>query len=251
MQLYFDHICGQQKDTDFLHMLVSATFEPHEYQWALDNGWSPSNIWYNQDTNFKEQNATIWYQSRQSRINLEKYQETASERRTRKKVKGIKHQVVNFDFAKMYKIYAEYMDKKGFGDVLDSKGFDESYNDSNLIFIMYGDVAISILEIVADSLIAHQFIWNYHDPKIGLGSYATYVEIEFAKLMGLKYVFLGPSYERAAEYKAKYSGFEFWTGREWSEDVEVYKKLLAKDEEFSHITDVTNFYDIYFGLLSV
>ena len=251
MQLYYDHICGKQKDLDFLHILVSATFEESESQWALDNGWSPSNIWYSQDTNFKKLNDTIWYQSRQSRINLQKYEETASERRTRKKAQNTPYKLVDFNFKKMYPIYAEYTDFREFTDILDSKGFEETYDDDKLIFIMYEDVAISILEIVGDSLLAHQFIWNYHNPKLGLGSYSTYVEIELAKSMGLKYLYLGPSYEKSAEYKAKYSGFEFWTGRKWSQDVEAYKKLLAKDEELHDITGIANYYDNYFGLLSV
>lgn len=251
MQLFFDHICGKQNDMDFLHMLVSATFEPHEHQWALDNGWTPSNIWYSQNTNFKEQNETIWYQSRQSRINLEKYQETASERRTRKKAKNPCYKVVPFDFDIMYPIYVEYMNYRDFGDMLTSKEFCDYYDDDKLIFIMYEDVAISILEVVGESLLAHQFIWNYHNPKLGFGSYATYVERKFAEEMKLKYLYLGPSYETAGTYKSKYSGFEFWTGRKWSDDIETYKKLLAKDEELIDITGLTSYYNTYFGLLSV
>ena len=85
MKLFFDHVCGKQANTDFIHCLVSATFTKEEYDWALDNGWSPSNIWYSDKTNFKKQNKIIWYQSRQSRINLSKYKKTKSERRLRNK----------------------------------------------------------------------------------------------------------------------------------------------------------------------
>ena len=74
MRLFFDHICGKQADTDFIHTLISATIEEGEEQEALNNGWCPSNIWYKQDTNFAKDNEIIWYQSRQSRINLDKYE---------------------------------------------------------------------------------------------------------------------------------------------------------------------------------
>ena len=37
MKLFFDHICGKQADTDFIHTLVSATFDKHEEQEALNN----------------------------------------------------------------------------------------------------------------------------------------------------------------------------------------------------------------------
>jgi arginyl-tRNA--protein-N-Asp/Glu arginylyltransferase len=251
VNIYFDHICGQQQDSDFLHMLVSATFEESEHQYALDNGWSPSNIWYSQNTNFKKLNSTIWYQSRQSRINLEKYQETARERKVRKKAKNTAYKIVKFDFSKMYSIYAKYMYAKNFGDMLDSKAFAESYDQDNLIFIMYGEVAVSILEIVGDSLIAHQFIWDYAESGLGLGTYATYIEIELAKTLGLKYLYLGPSYENSALYKANYSGFEFWTGRRWSDESEVYKQLLAKDEELDTIKKINNYYKNYLESLSV
>ena len=86
MKLFFDHICGKQADTDFIHTLVSATVDRNEEQEALDNGWCPSNIWYNQDTNFMKQNKIIWYQSRQTRLNLNKYVETKNEKRAWKKI---------------------------------------------------------------------------------------------------------------------------------------------------------------------
>ena len=93
MKLFFDHICGKQADTDFIHTLVSATFDKHEEQEALNNGWSPSSIWYNQQTNFVKQNKAIWYQSRQTRLNLSKHIETKTERRCWSK--AIKKKYIN------------------------------------------------------------------------------------------------------------------------------------------------------------
>jgi hypothetical protein len=37
-------------------------------------------------------------------------------------------------------------------------------------------------------------------------------------------------YEKCCAYKSQYQGFEFWTGTEWSNDTELYKKLVERDE---------------------
>ena len=117
MNLFFDHICGQQADTDFIHCLVSATFDKEEYDWAFENGWCPSNIWYNQETNFKKENKIIWYQSRQSRINLNSYQISKSEKKLRRRCGDVKIQITQQpDFESLYRIYEKYVDQKNFQD---------------------------------------------------------------------------------------------------------------------------------------
>ena len=64
MQIYFDNIFGHQTHGDLLFSVVSAEFNKNEYNYAFENGWSPIGIWYNR------KNDIVWYQSRQTRVDL-------------------------------------------------------------------------------------------------------------------------------------------------------------------------------------
>lgn len=254
MKLFFDHICGKQADTDFIHTLVSATVDKHEEQEALDNGWCPSNIWYKQDTNFVKDNKIIWYQSRQTRLDLNKYTETKTEKKCWRKItkNNVPIEVTKRpDFEKLYKIYLTYVSSKNFDSTLSQDEFLEVYNSGNEVFILYGDSAFSVTEKVGQSLLAHQFCWDYADPTLGLGRLSTYKEISLAKDLGLKYLYLGPSYESHAKYKSSFPGFEFWTGRKWSSDEQSYCNLLEKDEQIKSIKDLTDGYESFFDSFSV
>lgn len=254
MKLFFDHICGKQADTDFIHTLVSATVDRNEEQEALDNGWCPSNIWYNQDTNFMKQNKIIWYQSRQTRLDLNKYVETKNEKRAWKKIlkSNIKIETTTDpDFIKLYKIYKNYVQYKNFSSVLSEKEFIDVYEKGNHVFLIYGDVAFSVVEKVAQSLLAHQFCWGYEDKVLGLGRFSTYREISLAKDLGLRYLYLGPSYETHGKYKSSFPGFEFWTGRKWCSNESKYFNLLKHDERITSVEDLTNSYNSFFNSFSV
>ena len=252
MKLFFDHTCGQQADTDFIHCLVSATFESEEYDWALENGWCPSNIWYNQDTNFKKENDIIWYQSRQSRINLAAYEQTKSARKLRRRCRDV---VIQFtqdpDLDSLYRIYDAYVARKGYDDRMGRDEFMNSYGSEGEWFILFDDVAFTVMDICGSSLLSHQFCWDYARPELYLGKYSTYLEVEFAEKFGLNHVYLGPSYERHSLYKSNYSGFEFWTGRRWCSDKQLFEDLLNQDGASRSVTDLTAFYDSYFQMFDV
>ena len=56
-------------------------------------------------------------------------------------------------------------------------------------------------------------------------------ECETAKILGCEYVYLLGGYEKCCLYKSSYLGFEFWTGKEWSKDIELYTRLVERDEK--------------------
>ena len=72
-----------------------------------------------------------------------------------------------------------------------------------------------------------------------------------AKDLGLKYLYLGPSYERHAKYKSSFPGFEFWTGREWCTDEKKYFYLLKQDGNINWIEDLVDSYNPYFKRFSI
>ena len=54
------------------------------------------------------------------------------------------------------------------------------------------------------------------------------------------YAYLGPGYERSSIYKADIPGFEWWTGKEWSSDKEVFKDLCKNDSTIRSLNDLIN-----------
>ena len=83
-----------------------------------------------------------------------------------------------------------------------------------------------------------QFCWDYDNPKMFLGKYSVIKEMEYAKKMGFDWVYMGDGYQKICEYKCYFPGFEFWTGRKWSSDIDFYKKLISNDDKVKTIEDL-------------
>ena len=108
----------------------------------------------------------------------------------------------------------------------------ESFKDCSVIEYHTDKlIGISLYKQFDNQFVAYQFIWDYEDPKLSLGTVAQMVECETAKTMGCEYVYLLGGYELCCLYKSNYKGFEFWTGKEWSKDIVLYKKLVERDEK--------------------
>jgi hypothetical protein len=65
------------------------------------------------------------------------------------------------------------------------------------------------------------------------------IEVEYAKKLALNHLYIGQGYESGSKYKSEFKGFEWWTGTEWSRDVELYKKLCDNDSTINTIDDIT------------
>lgn len=211
MKIYFDHLSGFGKISDY-ELIVNCAYgilEPSEEPSdALSTGWVP---WKGR-----------WYNERSTRIDLKDYRPSKTTKRLSHKV-TIKHTTFgNYD--DMYRAYCEYNGFKR--DIYD-------FSDCTVIEY-YTDrlVGVSIYKIIGGEFVAYQFITDYSDPKLSLGSVAQMFECEYAASIGCKYVYLMAGYEGCCRYKANYYGFEFWTGFEWSRDVELYNKLIDRDESY-------------------
>lgn len=215
MKVYFDHISGFGKVSD-LEVIVNCAYgilEPNESSVdALKEGWIP---WEGK-----------WYNERSTRINLSKYKPTKT---TKKLAKRIIVQAGNIlasleQYTELYEKYCQYHSFKRDIKI-------ESFKDCSVIEY-YTDhlVGISLYRQFDTQFVAYQFIWDYENPKLSLGTVAQMVECETAKLLGCEYIYLLGGYEECCRYKSRYPGFEFWTGKEWSTDIDLYSTLVARDE---------------------
>jgi hypothetical protein len=255
MKLYFDHVLGKQRSEDFVFTLISATFEAPEWDYAFENGWAPIETWF--DSNFSDSNDLIWYQTRQSRISVEYYKPSD------KTKKLVKNTIVKYKISKellcplddIYIVYLKYCEYKKFGDLISKETFNTYFNRNNNYYIYFyiGDILVAFtkLSLWGRSLLTEIFWWDYENPELSIGKLSSYLELEIAKTIKVPYVYTGISYGLDSIYKSNKKGFQFWTGRTWSSDVNLFKFLCAKDDSLTTIEDLHDYQYEYLKLLKV
>jgi arginyl-tRNA--protein-N-Asp/Glu arginylyltransferase len=218
MKVYFDHIAGFGKVSD-LEVIINCAYgilEDNESSVdALHQGWIP---WEGK-----------WYNERSTRINLSEYIPSKTTKKLSRLI-IVESGNVDASLEQYIELYDKYCKYHGFKRDIKL----ESFKDCSVIeYHTDRLVGISLYKQFDTEFVAYQFIWDYEDPKLSLGSVAQMMECETAKLLNCEYVYLLGGYEKCCEYKANYSGFEFWTGKEWSTDIVLYKALVTRDENIN------------------
>ena len=75
-------------------------------------------------------------------------------------------------------------------------------------------------------------------PNLNLGTFAQNFGCEMYRGMRFLYYYSSYAYERVCEYKSHYNGFEWWTGREWSRNKELFRDILNKDSDIESLRDL-------------
>ena len=253
MKLFFDHIAGKLTNYDLVYSLALATFEEKEYSYALENGWIPLS-WY-----YEKLNEMTWINARGCRLVLSKFTFSKKQR----KILNTKNITVKiFDkldnnlrniVSDIYKKYIQHKDYYEKGNEDDSEIFIRDDPISWKYFIYYYNnvpVAFTELEVFTDEhVLAGQFAWDYSNPKLSLGTYATLFEIKWAIEKGYKKYHLSYAYEESSMYKSRFDGFEFWNGRSWLSDKTLYKKLCEHDTEVNTIQELNAYQKKYFEIV--
>lgn len=224
MQIIFDHVFGHQEQGECFHFGCSLIdVRPDEYNQALDQGFLIT----------VKNNQPVWYQSRSTRVR------TADTNYTRLLSAHIMPNPI--PWAEMDHIYTAYCYHKKF-----KKYFEVGEKLPDDRFMAYhhnGDFVAwtKLRHYTAQAIETTLFVWDYADPATKLGQRSLEHEIAWAREEGYEYVYLGPGYQRSSLYKADMQGFEWWTGREWSKDLDRYRYLCKQD---SRINSVSGLYDL-------
>ena len=252
MKIFFDHITGKLTNYDLIYSLILAKFEPEEYDYALDNGWIPLS-WY-----YTKLDGQTWINARSCRLDLNKFKFNKNKRY---KLKNKEITVKTFTeltdelTETLASIYRKYIRHKKFYEKNNEKESEEFYRDDPIdwrYFVYYhNDNPIAFTELITYNkhLITGQFAWDYEDPKLGMGSYATLYEIKWALDNGFNKYYLSYAYENSSLYKLRYDGFEFWTGRKWCTDKIIYEKLCKNDDSVKDLVDLNESQEKYFEIL--
>jgi len=246
MNIYFKHYSGAIMEYDYMFFDCMAEVPLEEEDFALEQGWLPDDYFIP-----KTGNKNHWYQARQTRINLKKFTESKSTKKTRKKcekiqIKTYRSEEVDLDL--LNNIFSKYIEYKNF----------KSWSLAPLIklekerkfFLVYHSpvsekggwhtpVAFTYMrDVGSNSVFSTQFAWDYAEPKLYLGKYANLAEIDYCIKNNKDYMYIGMGYENCCIYKSAYKGFEFWTGQEWSDDIERYKFLCERDSKITRTSEL-------------
>ena len=256
MKLFFDHIAGKTEECEIIYSPACAIFETDEYEAALANGWMITSNWYHNDNEWflqcQKRKEDVWYQSRVTRLRVDEFS-LKSRHRKRLKKSNVKIGVFNeFDPDVLMGIYKKYLNHRGYIDMYGENHpfLCSLYGEERYIIMFYDDqvpVAFSIQDVVGESAVALQFCWDYKDPSLGLGTINKYIQLEIMKELGIKYMYMGTSYETNSIKKADYAGFQWWDGREWSSNREKYIALCKKETEAKTLMDISGLQFYYFA----
>jgi hypothetical protein len=228
MKIKFDHIQGFGKvtDQDFIYSEPYGELEPHENpEHALDTGWIP---WEDK-----------WYNIRSVRIDVSAYNPSKSIRRTHKKIRCTKSHKIS-DYNDLVDMYENYCDIRGFRRSID---IDKIIKNSscNLRFELDGRTAgWTFMKEFDDSFVSSQFITDYSCGNLSLGRISQHYECLCATNENKKYVYILGGYEQECNYKLSFRGAEWWTGKEWSTDIDLYTNLCERDSNIR----IENYEDI-------
>jgi hypothetical protein len=222
MKITYDHFYGQQENASIQLYNANLQCEPHEEREALENGW----LLYNNQ----------WYQSRSTRIVLSdwKYDKT----------------VYNYDVrfvdtpSEEYKVvWYRYLYNKKFEPIYDP--FVATERDVWMEYYWRGctfpDKLRGFTKFVKyNGGLESQFNAYIIHVQWEFGQEMLNCEVEYAKSLGLQHLYIGSGYEKSSIYKAHLSGFEWWTGSEWSRDRNAYIELCKRDSKISNLGDLIN-----------
>jgi len=249
VKLFFDHITGKLTNYDLIYSLPLAEFEDNEYDYAFENGWIPLSWYYTELKNL------TWINARNTRLVLDKVEFSKKQKYVLRK-KDIEVKILNsFDYDLLSTIYKKYVKYRNFyeeGFENDSEVFEKKdYIDWKYFIYYYKDTPVAFTEFkVFDNkhVLSGQFAWDYENPKLGLGTYATLYEIDWSYKNKYKNYYLSYGYETTSKYKSKYKGFEFWNGKEWVNNKFMYNKLCDNDSSIESIKDLNKYQREYFKL---
>ena len=221
MKVTYDHYYGQQENNSIQLYHVNLQCEPHEEGEALANGW----LLYNGQ----------WYQSRSTRICIADY----------KPDRRVFSNEVHFTDTPKLELYKQVWDR-----YLYDKQFEPLYDPF----------------VSSDRDLWMEYYWRKVDYLDGLRGFTKFIkyngglesqfnayvihlewefgremldcEVEYARSLGLEYLYIGSGYERSSIYKAHLGGFEWWTGSAWSRDTQKYIDLCRRDSKITTIKEL-------------
>lgn len=183
-----------------------------------------------------------FYMCRHVRIRLKDFKRSSENRRIMRKCEGVEYELIPraaFDFTTSKQQFCKhYADIKFGKDVMTYKRLGSLF-DSKIIshILLFKDketnkeVGIATLFLEAKALAYYYYAFydlNYYTRNIGMFMMTSAVD-SFAHL-GFDYLYLGTCYSLNALYKTQFSGFQFFNGFRWSDNLKELKYLIQREK---------------------
>tara|TARA_B100000029_G_scaffold252441_1_gene249346 strand:- start:4490 stop:5341 length:852 start_codon:yes stop_codon:yes gene_type:complete len=249
MELLWDHTFGKQEHQDLVICRPMAIVEHDEEETALESGW----LALDHPLNGKE----VFYQSRSTRVNLDRYKPRFSKYEYEGKKIGYKiidaSEMVNL--LSLPYIYKKYMKRKKFREDYDPFGH---YHQRDQFMIFYLGTADNIVGFTKQKRYSYGEDHNIdiddidtmqcsgvesvlHANTIPISAETLDIEMTWAAESRIPYYYLGSGYEQSSEYKASWQGFQWWTGTEWSTNKSQYRRLCNRDSRLTDFSSLGKF----------
>ena len=219
----YEHFYGSEEQFDLQLLKPILDLESSREVEAVEQGWAI--------------NEGKWYNSRSTRIHLENYKKP-------KKISGYKFTYYKTLTTKQLNevdiVYQAFLDYKGFKRI-----YNLTPNDPKTSWLLCESDKIHAFTMFTEydgALESNLTAWDYSELKKSIGKYIIGYEVEIALERGLQHLYIGPGYGASAIYKAFLKGFQWWTGMEWSGDVERYVMLCQRDDTVLTLKDLSNLY---------
>ena len=247
MELIFDHTLGKQENQDLVICKPLAFIDMAEEMEALDTGWLA--------LDHPVLNKEVFYQSRSTRINLQKYKPRYKSHQWKNEDIGVK--IIDaselVQLLGLQHIYKQYMKRKGFK--MDYNPF-AHYHRRDQFMLFYTGKPNNIIGFTKQKKYAYHEDYPTIDD-IGPSDLAGLESVIHANTVPISHItldleiiwaqdnmignyYLGSGYEKSSEYKANYKGFEWWTGSEWSKNKRLYRRLCRRDSTIENFSALGN-----------
>ena len=247
MELIFDHTLGKQENQDLVICNPLAFVDYGEEIEALDTGWLALDN--------PVMNKEVFYQSRSTRIDLQKYKPRYKHHRWQGEDIDLKVIDANemVSLLGLPHIYKQYMKRKNFK--MDYTPFTNYHKrDQFMIFFigkpnniigftkqkkyLYQEDYATIDDVDNPTIAGLESV--IHANTVPISDITLDLELIWAQEHMISNYYMGPGYEKSSEYKANYRGFQWWTGVEWSSNKRQYRRLCRRDSRLTEFSSLGN-----------
>lgn len=218
-------IYGIQENLDFSVCKPTLILDnKNEERFALESGWT---IYDNN-----------WFQSRITRLDLSYYSNKPKEIKNHQ-VKYYQKFILNDN---LLELYSEFLNKKQYTLRYD---LNTDLDRSSILTVEKDGRIVAFTKFIRyNEDIESQFtVWDYKEPKLSIGRKIIDHEVEVAKNLGYKYLYIGSGYGSGGIYKSELKGFEWWDGIAWNTNKEEYVSLCYRDSKITTLQELNDAYN--------
>jgi len=205
-----------------------------------------------------------FYLCRQIRVRLSQFQSSSENRRILRKGAGIDFELRTrdtFDYTPEWRDFCKtYADIRFGKDIMTCQRLDSLFNSKIIshLLLFYDskkqqEVGLATMYLEEKKLAYYYYAFydlNYYSQNLGM--YMMTSAVEYFAQLGFDMLYLGTCYSQNALYKTQFTGFQFFNGFCWSDNLKELKYLIQRDKTSreEHLVETEEYREkFYYGKL--